>query len=362
MRRLSKWVLACGSAAAIVGINPADAGPFGLKIFRGQSEAAGADVSRSNTEVANAVAQALQAAQLTGQNIQIEVQNGTAILKGQIADARQKAIASQAVQRVAGVVSVDNQMTPMTASPAAPTGIQQAAFSGPKTGSIEQVSNEVADDARSNQQVATSIAKSLAQAGLAQHDIKVRFKSGMVNLVGDVSHPMEAVKAQQVAYSDPAVTQVINELTAGGLTANQIIAQIQQQQGQVQPAGYVPPLPQGPQGQSIAPPQGVMPTGHHHGGIGPMGAPVGAQPMYNGPNLPNHAWPSYAPYDNYAAVTYPSQYDASAWPYIGPFYPYPQVPMGWRDAKLSWDDGSWNLKFNSRTDKWWWFLDPHNWD
>ncbi len=54
-------------------------------------------------------------------------------------------------------------------------------------------------------------------------------------------------------------------------------------------------------------------------------------PRYDQPNMPNYAWPSYAAYPNYAAVTYPKQYSASAWPYIGPFYPYPQVP--WDGAK-----------------------------
>jgi hypothetical protein len=97
--------------------------------------------------------------------------------------------------------------------------------------------------------------------------------------------------------------------------------------------------------------------------MGPMGGVPGAGPhmVYNKPNLPDYAWPATAPYDNYAAVSYPSQYDASAWPYIGPFYPYPQVPLGWRSAQLVWDDGYWNLKFDSKTDRWWWFLNPENW-
>ena len=87
----------------------------------------------------------------------------------------------------------------------------------------------------------------------------------------------------------------------------------------------------------------------------------GGQQVYDMPNLPNHAWPSYAQYPNSAAVTYPKEYSASAWPYIGPFYPYPQVPMGWRSAQLEWDDGHWSLNFRSRTEKWWWFLSPKNW-
>ena len=90
-------------------------------------------------------------------------------------------------------------------------------------------------------------------------------------------------------------------------------------------------------------------------GPGPNGA------VYNNPAVPDYAWPSYAQYPNYAAVTYPSQYSASAWPYIGPFYPYPQVPLNWRKATLEWDDGHWNLKFDSKTDRWWWFFNPKNW-
>ena len=31
--------------------------------------------------------------------------------------------------------------------------------------------------------------------------------------------------------------------------------------------------------------------------------------------------------------------------YIGPFYPYPQVPLGWRKVTLEWDDGWWFLDF-----------------
>ena len=65
-------------------------------------------------------------------------------------------------------------------------------------------------------------------------------------------------------------------------------------------------------------------------------------------HLPNYAWPSYAAYPNYAALTYPQQYSATAWPYIGPFYPYPQVPLGWRKVSLEWDDGWWHLDFRDR--------------
>ena len=73
-----------------------------------------------------------------------------------------------------------------------------------------------------------------------------------------------------------------------------------------------------------------------------------APASYDQPNLPGYAWPSYAPYPNYSALTYPKQYSPTAWPYIGPFYPYPQVPMGWRKVALEWDDGWWFLDFKSK--------------
>ncbi len=69
---------------------------------------------------------------------------------------------------------------------------------------------------------------------------------------------------------------------------------------------------------------------------------------YDQPHMPNYAWPSYAAYPNYAGVSYPKQYSPTAWPYIGPFYPYPQVPLGWRKVTLEWDDGWWFLDFDDR--------------
>lgn len=98
------------------------------------------------------------------------------------------------------------------------------------------------------------------------------------------------------------------------------------------------PLPAGPAGYA---PQGPapMPMAVSSGGMSAMGGT---------PNMPGYAWPGYAAHPNYAAVTYPQQYSPSAWPYIGPFYPYPQVPLGWRRVELQWDDGWWFLDFHDR--------------
>ncbi len=121
--------------------------------------------------------------------------------------------------------------------------------------------------------------------------------------------------------------------------------------------GYCPPGAEGGMGAPIPVSAGVGGGQIPGGGMGPpnLGSPMpsyapgvggGAAPVtYDQPALPNHAWPSYAAYPNYAAVTYPKQYSPTAWPFIGPFYPYPQVPLGWRKVTLEWDDGWWWLDF-----------------
>ena len=90
------------------------------------------------------------------------------------------------------------------------------------------------------------------------------------------------------------------------------------------------------------------PTGaaYHPEAYGPQGPMPG---QYNHPNLPDYAWPAYANYPNYAQVSYPRSYSPKAWPYIGPFHPYPQVPMGWRKVTLEHSNGWWWLDFNDGT-------------
>jgi hypothetical protein len=70
-------------------------------------------------------------------------------------------------------------------------------------------------------------------------------------------------------------------------------------------------------------------------------APVPAYYGLNPPMMPPHAWPTYAPYNNYSRVAMPTAYPYNAWPFIGPAYPFPKVPLGWRSVKLEWDDGYW---------------------
>jgi hypothetical protein len=57
--------------------------------------------------------------------------------------------------------------------------------------------------------------------------------------------------------------------------------------------------------------------------------------------MPPYAWPTYAPYNNFSRVAYPQNYPYQSWPYIGPCYPFPKIPPGWRSVKLEWEDGHW---------------------
>jgi hypothetical protein len=93
---------------------------------------------------------------------------------------------------------------------------------------------------------------------------------------------------------------------------------------------------------------------------GPMTDPVpimqGPPPSYydvNPPKMPPHAWPTYAPYNNYSRVATPQLYPYNAWPYIGPMYPFPKVPPGWRKVQLEWQDGYWWYSTRGNSHDWW---------
>jgi osmotically-inducible protein OsmY len=321
--------------------------------------------------MAKKIAAALKGAKMRGKGISLEYRNGTCQITGDVPSVKYRALASKVIAGVPGVDNVDNRLTVdgAAAPRSLPSQVARAGYEGGPRQQVQQVSHEA--PALDNQSVAQSIADALSSSGLSGYDIEVRFSNGVATLAGKVDSPAAAERAHQACQGVPGVQQVNNRLTVNGLPA------VPPQQPGIMPAGY-PQLPtQGmPPQMAMAPMQGLPPQMAMHPGAGMPGqapAPMMAHPgmggpvspaghmIYNQPNVPEYAWPSYAPYDNSAAVTYPSAYDASAWPYIGPYYPYPQVPLGWRKASLEWDDGQWNLKFNSRTDRWWWFLNPHNW-
>jgi hypothetical protein len=222
-----------------------------------------------------------------------------------------------------------------------------------------------------NQEVANEIAQNLRESGkMSGYRITVKFQDGTAWLQGSVTSQSQMRMAMNLAYQTNGVERVVNDMTVeDNMTAQQVPssyvpAPVQKVSGeeprilprlrvaQKQSNAYTQPAPmplamnqqvRGPQSFEGAPRPMVNQAAQ--GGVAPA--------RYDQPCMPNYAWPSYAAYPNYAAVTYPKQYSPTAWPYIGPFYPYPQVPMGWRKVTLQWDDGWWFLDFRDEPNRCW---------
>ncbi|MBW3543910.1 MAG: BON domain-containing protein, partial [Planctomycetes bacterium] len=363
------------------------AGPLS---FLGPKQAPAAKQS-SNQSIAEDIASALRQAQVTGSDVDISFTRGVATLSGTVSDETQKRKATYAASRVPGVERVDNRLA-LVATPAGPDGNPFAAgavapadyeTTGRESGEIQQVLHAPAPapealQARSNQEMAERIARELSKARLSGFDIEIKFRGGTVILLGSVGDAAQRKRAEEAARNVPGVKAVENRLLVGTPeTPGSRDPRGFDPRHPVMPAAWQgqPPMPMPPGGLApngapmppIDPSMGPPPGPYAAAGAMPLPtpytapAPGGAHTVYNMPYVPEYAWPATAEYPNSAAVSYPTQYSASAWPYIGPFYPYPQVPLGWRDVRLEWDDGHWMLDFNSRTDRWWWFLHPKNW-
>lgn len=145
---------------------------------------------------------------------------------------------------------------------------------------------------------------------------------------------------------------------------------------QVQPTAPIPPLaaprsagatnapvapnaaPSTGMAPGMAPGAGMPPGANMAPGTFPEPIPLGAtNPGYGAgmcpPPLPPYAWPTYAPYNNLSRVAYPTAYPYEAFPFIGPYYPFPKVPPGWRSVKLEWDDGYWWFSKTANKHNWW---------
>ena len=229
-------------------------------------------------------------------------------------------------------------------------------------------------DAAGDRSAAQQIAQTMKESGeLKDFRVGVKYQKGTAWLMGSVTSAEQRETAEQIALQCQGVKKVVNKLEISGGSQEQ--EQIEEENFQPASAPMPAPAPQrtarrqghagnnmpvpyartmqGDPGQVQTAGYGQYPGGGA-GGPMPMGhvpsGPTGQAVSYDNPQMPGYAWPSYAAYPNYAAVSYPQQYSASAWPYIGPFYPYPQVPLGWRKVTLEWDDGWWMLDFKDCKD------------
>lgn len=260
-----------------------------------------------NQESAQQIADALKnSGQLDHYKIGVKYQDGTAWLRGQVTSEEQMQTALTLAKKVNGVEHVINNLTvaPAEKDAAAPVAAAPSAMpaeEGPKPVPVVQ-------------RVATTFNATPAQP---------------VTATEEPLAPQPAMSMPRMVPAAPATPRPV---------------------GRPMPIAYARPCPcpqggPGPEAMPAGPGMqgGPMPAYGVGGAVPAAMAPAPAR--FDQPQLPAYAWPSYAAYPNYASVTYPRQYSPTAWPYIGPFYPYPQVPLGWRKVSLEWDDGWWFLDF-----------------
>ena len=281
-----------------------------------------AGVRAADDMAADVAAKLRESGALQGYRVNVKAKSGTVWLEGRVADEKQLAAAVGIAEASPGVERVVNRLSVGAKQPAATAGLSLPA-------SIRSLAAPMkpAADTRTKPQAAAP-----------------RSAAGAVPVVQAAAGP-QAGGVQRAAFNRAAMRGVPagEAMTLPSPNGMGAVAD-----GQIVP-GSVRYSDGGPAGGM---PVGPMAGGPMAGGPVPMaGTGVGMPPIPmrgDGPNMPNYAWPSYAAYPNYAALQYPTQYSPTAWPYIGPFYPYPQVPLGWRRVSMEWDDGWWWIDFDER--------------
>jgi hypothetical protein len=260
--------------------------------------------------------------QLRNYRIGVKYQDGVAWLTGDVASAEQRAVAVRLTEQMDGVNHVVCQLE---CSAAEPTDADRSpnlfkAFDETKLVSSQSGPSPVVQaygGAGAVQgQPAPPMARMAPQAARSQMSRSNMPLPSRRLATGSAGPAIRQVSAQSVyPASAPCAPGAMGGAMGGGAAMG---------------GGYA-----GAAGGGAAVPVGFV----HHGS--------GRGPSYENAQMPGYAWPSYASYPNYAALTYPQQYSPTAWPYIGPFYPYPQVPLAWRKVSLEWDDGWWFLDFSA---------------
>lgn len=293
-------------------------------------------VLAGNQEMAQEIARSLKdSGQLTGYKIGIRYVDGTAWLRGTVKEEQQKQIAEEIASQVPGVKKVVNELTVASSS----------------TQAESETALQPMFDAFAPEHVNTGLSSSgayqLSGPTMVAHP-RVQQADALASVFPtEAAMPTAATVVEGPTLAVPDMPEVTQTPTQAVSKAAMVTSDAAPRPMAPMPIAYAQPNANQLQGGL---PVAVQPLGRPL----PMyaGAPGAAAPArYDQPNMPNYAWPSYAAYPNYAAVTYPKQYSATAWPYIGPFYPYPQVPLGWRKVTLEWHDGWWCLDFDDGATK-----------
>lgn len=219
---------------------------------------------------------------------------------------------------------------------------------------------------QANQRLADELAGRLNQSGqLKGYYVDIEADGGVVTLTGTVADSAQKAAIEHAVRQHPGVISTLSRLEVASpatlVVANYEPAGAPQAMPPRMPQGYGQPG-FGPQGYGQS---GMGPRGMAAGPLAPIAAdgkpangkvlepahirqfPGGVAPYSDSPIMPPYSWPAYTPYNNFASLAYQTQYPSGAWPFIGPPYPYPMIPSGWRSVSLKWSHGYWWLKFCS---------------
>jgi BON domain-containing protein len=271
-----------------------------------------ASASRAETSEESAMAQQIgrelkESGQLRNYRIGIEYQDGIAVLNGSVTSEEQRDAAIRLAEQVQGVSHV----------------VSKLSFPGEGATAINeaQLASTQAEPSNVMHAYGNNMPAAAAPIRRAPRPSPAGMRPNMNRIPARNNMPLPS------QMSNGAGRPVVRQASAQGIYESA--------------AAYPEACPPGGMGGGMATgaggavPVGFVPHGHGRG------------PSYENAQMPGYAWPSYASYPNYAALTYPKQYSPTAWPYIGPFYPYPQVPLAWRKVSLEWDDGWWFLDFSA---------------
>jgi hypothetical protein len=205
-----------------------------------------------------------------------------------------------------------------------------------------------------NQQLANIIAGQLRTSGqLHRYTVDISVEAGTVELTGQVASQAQREEVLRIVQGVPGVDRVRDRLVIVSAGVTPAVSTTQPVITEPRPlaTGQPEPVPGPGPGPGAGPgpePNEPMPIFRAAPG---MGGPTGAH--MPPPPMPPYAWPTYAPYNNYSRVAYPTLYPYQSWPFIGPTYPFPKVPLGWRSVHLRWIDGHWWYGRSATGHDWW---------
>lgn len=291
-----------------------------------------AAVQADDQQIADFIRSKLQMEQqqgnLRGFNVDLKVDRGTVWLDGSVSNADQENLILRTAQQ-AGHLGVVQVVDDIDVAPAMATPVNAQTQATPAR-SIPAIVPGATAERTANMQAPLGVpAGQQAMAQQVQYQQQPPMPTQMTQPAARVASMPRSAAQDYVApmvtgevYGTPMDGEIVDEYVSGG-----------------------EPMPFASCGGANC---GAPMAGSGYGAPVPAGYGGGVGGPSEAANLPGYAWPGYAASPNYGALTYPKQYSAAAWPYIGPFYPYPQVPLGWRKVTLEWDDGWWQLDFNDK--------------